>query len=143
MKTTLFLTAVLVLFLACGSGESDSQQGTTLSDVKEKGSEFLQATQDYTVEQRGEYEKALKEKIESMNSKIDSLKQELDKVNQARREEMEKKIMKTEKQIHDLKQGLEQLKQAGDDAWQGLKSGIDQTVKSIEHAAKQMQSDIE
>ncbi|MDZ7723313.1 MAG: hypothetical protein U5R06_11035 [candidate division KSB1 bacterium] len=139
-KHFMLIAAVFVMFIACGDGESDAQKSTGLSDVKEKGSEFLQATQDYTVEQREEYEKALNEKIESMNAGIDSLKQQLDAANEKRRQELEKQITKLEKQVYDLKQSLEQLKQAGDGAWQGIKSGIDQTVKSIENAAKKLQT---
>ena len=135
MKNVLILLlSVFIVFSAC-DGQKDAEQQTSLDEVKEKGSELLQATKNYTVEQRQVYEEKLKEKIQTMKAQVDELRVQLDSVSEEQRQKMQEQVQKMDKQIYDLEQGLGQLKQASDDAWAGIKDGIEQTVKKIEGSA--------
>lgn len=140
-RTTLLIVLTvfiaMVFLVACSrQKEADkSQTKVTSADVKKEAKKAMETTKAYTLQQKEEYEKQIKAKLQKINGEI----QQLQSKAQSRATELKEKgkaeFAQAMEGLHKKKQAaaekLNELNSASGKAWEDMKSGMDEAMDEL------------
>jgi len=138
------LLSVIVVGLSLGWGgpavAAEGKPGVSAEDVKKETKEALGAAKELTVQQKEEFQKKMRDKLDRIQREIDRL---VFKANQAKKEtraELNKVIGELQKKKDAIAKKLQELESASGKAWNDLKSGLNASMEELEKSYKRAQS---
>lgn len=105
---------------------------TTLHDVRQAGSNAVVTTGHYTEQQIKELNKAAEKQFHELGKKLNELKSNAQTQTGQAKADMDKKIAEAQKKLDDLKPKLKELKTVATNAWSDVKSAFDNGIKDLE-----------
>jgi chromosome segregation ATPase len=105
---------------------------TSLQDVRQAGSNALVTTGNYTEQQIKELNKAAEKQFHELGKKLNELKSNAQTQTGQAKADLDKKIAEAQKKLDDLKPKLKELKTAATNAWGDVKSAFDNGIKDLE-----------
>jgi chromosome segregation ATPase len=105
---------------------------TSLQDVRQAGSNALVTTGNYTEQQIKELNKAAEKQFHELGKKLNELKSNAQTQTGQAKADLDKKIAEAQKKLDDLKPKLKELKTAATNAWSDVKSAFDNGIKDLE-----------
>ena len=127
-----FVVLSLLLFAAPLLSHGQTNNTTTLHDVRQAGSNAVVTTGHYTEQQIKELNKAAEKQFRELGKKLKELKSNAQTQTGQARADMDKKIAEAQKKLDDLKPKLKELKTAATNAWGQAKSAFDNGIKDLE-----------
>jgi chromosome segregation ATPase len=125
--------AVLSLLLAAPLlSRGQTNNTTTLNDVRQAGSNAVVTTGHYTEQQIKELNKAAEKQFHELGKKLNELKSNAQTQTGQAKADLDKKIAEAQKKFDDLKPKLKELKTAATNAWGDVKSAFDNGIKDLE-----------
>lgn len=139
---------VLVLILAAGVGLEAGRQGeaaeprdkVTADDIKKESKEALEATKEYTAQQKDAFYKKAQAELDEMQAKIVRLKAEAGKASGKVKADVEKMIHELEEQKEAAAKKLEALQSASGRAWNDLKAGMNSAMDDLKKSYQRARS---
>lgn len=131
--------AFLFINYGCSDQEQPAMQvkeseTTTIEDVKKEAGELVEATKEYTLEQKEAYERQLAGKFEEYEKKLSTLRQQLNMAGGDVKQRMQEKIESLQGKLDDMKSMTEQLKDTSGEAWNDMKVGLDKAEDDLNKA---------
>jgi hypothetical protein len=127
----------LLLLAAPLLSRGQSNNTTTLDDVKQADKNAAVTTGHYTEQQIKELDKAAEKQFHELRKKLNDLKANAQSQTGQARADMDKKIAEAQKKLDDLKPKLDELKVAATNAWADVKSAFDTGIKDIQQRLQQ------
>jgi uncharacterized protein YqfA (UPF0365 family) len=131
MKITRIVIASVLLAPVPLTSWAQSNNATTLQDVRQAGSNALATTGHYTQQQIKDLDKAADKQFRELGKKLDDLKAKAQSQTGQAKADMDKKIAEAQKKLDDLKPKLKELKTAATNAWADVKSAFDQGIDDL------------
>ena len=123
---------ILSLLLAASVlSRGQTNNTTTLQDVRQADSNALVTTGNYTKQQIREFNKSAEKQFRELGKKLDDLKAKAQTQTGQVKSNMDEKIAEAQKKLDDLKPMLKELKTVATNAWGDVKSGFEQGVDDI------------
>lgn len=121
----LIFLAFISFFIYLAVMTDISLAGASKKDkMSEKTNEALNATIEYTHEQKEEFQAHMKMKLDSVHEEIIALKSKMNKAKSKVSENLKDKIEELEKKEKSLQNDLESMKTKSDKAWGHMKNGM-------------------
>lgn len=136
----LLLIAVVVLVgsvLDARVGLAEAKSDSSAQDVKRETKEALQATKQYTVQQKRDFEKKTREELDRMEKQIDHLKSKAGQAKKETQAELHQLIGDMEEKRQAAAKKLKELQSASGKAWNDVRSGVSASVDELEKTYKQ------
>ncbi len=130
------LSGLAALYLGCGRQE-EPKKTVTPGEVKQKMGEAAKTAKEYLTQQQEKYLKETQGKLDDLGKKISDLKQQAEKQTGDLKAKLDEQVAALQKQAEAAKQKLEGMKGAGAEAWEKLKSGVDEALGELEKSYKQ------
>ncbi|MGW8303323.1 MAG: hypothetical protein ACWGNO_14700 [Desulfobacterales bacterium] len=142
------LTAFIAttFLVACGDQKEAEkfQKKVTSADVKKEAKEAMETTKAYTLQQKEEYQKQIKAKLEEIDREIQALQAKAQSRATELKEESKAELNQAMEGLLKKKQAaaekLNELKSASGKAWEDIKSGVDKAMDDLNKAYDQARS---
>lgn len=85
---------------------------------------------------REKYIQSVESKLREWDAEIEKFEAQAQQAESEKKAEYQKQLRKLRKQRTDTEQKLKELQQAGDEAWDELKAGMEDSVNSLSSAVK-------
>ena len=132
MKITRIVVASVLLAAVPLTSWAQSNNTTTLQDVRQAGSNALVTTGHFTQQQIKDLDKAADKQFRELGKKLDDLKQSAKTQTGQAKADMDKKIAEAQKKLDELKPKLKELHTAATNAWADVKSAFDNGIKDLQ-----------
>ena len=137
MKLVLIAVVVLVgSVLGEQVGWAETQSGASAQDVKRETKEALQATKQYTVQQKREFEKKTREELDRMEKQIEHLKSKAGQAKKETKTELHQLVGDVEAKRQAAGKKLKELQSASGKAWNDVRSGVSASMDELEKTYK-------
>ncbi|MDH3444110.1 MAG: hypothetical protein OEN50_09330 [Deltaproteobacteria bacterium] len=128
LKTTLFLTALTILFAAgCGG---DQSSGSADKLTKEAG-EAVEAVKAYASEKKTQFQEQAEEKLTEYQERIDELKVKAEKATGEAKEKFNETMAEWNGKKEALKRQMEEFKTATAENWAKVENQINQGIEEL------------
>jgi hypothetical protein len=134
-KPFLILSLALLVAFAlsgCGKEEPPKPKEVTKDQLKEQAGQLADTAKDYLQQQKDKFLQDFDGRIKGLNKKIDELQAEADKATPELKEKLQTGLNKLQEKQGVIKKQLEESKSAAGQAWEDLKSGLDETLKQVD-----------
>ena len=134
----------MALFFACGDQKDAEKSDTkvTYEDVKKESKEAMETAKEYTQEQKEEYLRQMRAKLDEFNKEIQELQTKAASkaigLKEASKEELSQSMKELAEKKKAAAEKIDELKNASGNAWEDIKTGadlaMDELNKSLEQA---------
>ena len=140
MKRISFLLTVMVISVWMALVEqrvaAEAKTGTSAQDVKKETREALEATKEFTLQQKEDFQKKIQAELDRMQKQIDRLRAKADDAKTEAQADLNKAIAELQKRKDAAGKKLQELESASEHAWGNLKSGLNTAMEDLEKSYK-------
>lgn len=133
MKRFSFLLTVMVISVCMAlveqRGAAEAKTGTSAQDVKKETREALEATKEFTLQQKEDFQKKIQAELDRMQKQIDHLRAKADHAKTEAQADLDKAIAELQKRKDAAGKKLQELESASEKAWGNLKSGLNTAME--------------
>lgn len=115
---------------------AETKSGVSAQDVKQETKEALEATKEFTVQQKEDFQKKMQAELDRMQKQIDHLTAKADHAKKEAQAELNKAIGELQKQKDAAGKKLHELESASEKAWGDLKAGLNAVMEDLEKSYK-------
>ncbi|HVM60143.1 MAG TPA: hypothetical protein VMV72_04685 [Verrucomicrobiae bacterium] len=131
MKTLRRFVALTLLLATPVVARGQTNNTTTLRDVRQAGSNALVTTGKYTQQQIQDMNRSAEKQFRELGKKLDDLKASAQSHTGQARSNMDARVAEAQKKLDELKPKLKELKTAATNTWAQVKSAFDQGIEDI------------
>jgi len=134
----IMLLLALGAFPGCGEKEQPESKPATVSkeDVKKEAKEAYDAAKAYTQEQMQAFRKQMEIKLNEFGEKIDQLQAKTEKLGEDGKAKAQQQLTALRQKRDEVSEKLKELGSSSGNAWDQLKSGIDEAMEDLGNAYK-------
>jgi hypothetical protein len=139
MKLLLLLIAVVVLLGPARDKQAvaaETKPDVSAQDVKKETKEALEATKEYTVQQKKDFQKEMRVKLDRVQEEIDRLTAKAKHAKKEAQAELNEEIEELRKKKDAAGKYLEKLESASGKAWSDLRSSLNTIMEDLEKSYK-------
>ncbi len=125
------LLAGSLVLLPGGGIAAESQSPAGADKVIRETKEAVEATKQYSVQQKEAFEKAVRSELNEMHAKIAELRKKTEAASAAARVELQKAVQDLEKKKDEARKKLDQVNDSTSAAWATLKDGMTLAVEDL------------
>jgi archaellum component FlaC len=131
-RTTLVLCAMSILLtMANGPAAAGDQQPSTTDKVLRDAKEALEATKQYTLQQKEAFAKTVQVELNELQPKIAEFQKRTSAASAEARKDLQRAIQDLEKKKEEARRKLEEVNQSTSSAWSSLKDGLNAAVEDL------------
>lgn len=116
---------------------SDRPQPSTTDRIVRDTKEAVEATKQYTIQQKETFQKAVRSELIDLQARIAELQKKTDAVSAEARAEMQKALKELEGKKEEAKKKLEELNESTSSTWGRLKDGMNAAVEDLKKSYKE------
>ncbi len=132
VRIMLLLCAMNVLLtMADGPVAAGDQQTSTTDKVLREAKEALEATKQYTLQQKEAFEKTVQVELNELQPKIAELQKRTSAASAEARKDLQKAIQDLEKKRDEARRKLEEVNESSSSAWSLFKDGMTAAVEDL------------
>lgn len=132
VRIMLLLSAMNVLLtMADGPVAAGDQQTSTTDKVLREAKETLEATKQYTLQQKEAFEKTVQVELNELQPKIAELQKRTSAASAEARKDLQKAIQDLEKKRDEARRKLEAVNESSSSAWSLFKDGMTAAVEDL------------
>ena len=138
-RFSFLLTVVVISFcmaLVQQRGAAEAKTGTSAQDVIKETKEVLEATKEFTLQQKGDFQKKIQAELDRMQQQIDHLRTKADHAKTEAQVDLNKTIAELQRRKDAAGKELQELESASEKAWGNLKSGLNTAMEDLEKSYK-------
>jgi len=140
LKRFSFLLTVMIISVCMALAEQriavEAKTGTSAQDVKKETKEALEATKEFTLQQKEDFQKKIQAELDRMQQQIDHLRAKAAQAKTEAQAELNKAIAEPQKRKDAAGKKLQELESASEKAWGNLKSGLNSAMEDLEKSYK-------
>jgi parvulin-like peptidyl-prolyl isomerase len=123
-------------------GGYGAEPAVTAETIRKDARETLEATRQYTAQQKEAFQQAAREELEVIQRQILQLQSKVGQASASARAELQQSINDLEVKKDATRKTLEELKSATDAQWDGVKSGIHRAIDELKQLSREALSRI-
>ena len=139
------VVAAISVFTTTSFAASSSSDKTSMKEVQQQMSEAATAIKNYSVEQRDEAGREVRETLDELDADIEHLQQRLDKkadhMDQAARQTARATLEDIRKQRNDLSEWYGGMQHSSSEAWLQIKSGFLKSFEMLQQTFEKAQKE--
>lgn len=122
----------LIIFVGTDPAWADERSGgSSAAEVSREAKEAIEATKEYTAEQKDAFQKAVKRELEDLQANLKVLQQKTNEASAEARLQLQKAVTKLEQKKEVARKKLEELNAASTLAWSALKEGMNAALQDL------------
>lgn len=132
----LMVAAVAILLAACGSQSDTAEKKTEVTgeDVTRETTEAVQTTQAFLAQQKEEYEKQVRTKLDELDAQVDELQARAKTEAIETKAELKEALEDFGRKREAAQKDLEKLEDAAVEGWEHMKAGMANAMEELEQA---------
>lgn len=132
----LMVAAVAILLAACGSQSDTAEKKTEVTgeDVTRETTEAVQTTQAFLAQQKEEYEKQVRAKLDELDAQVDELQAKAKAEATETKVELKEALEDFRRKREAAQKDLEKLEDAAVEGWEQMKAGMANAMEELERA---------
>jgi predicted nucleic acid-binding Zn-ribbon protein len=139
-KRISFLLAVMAISVCMALVDrrvaAEAKTGTSAQDVKKETKEALEATKEFTLQQKEDFQKKIQAELDRMQQQIDHLRAKADHAKTEAQADLNIAIAELQRRKDAAGKKLQELESASEKAWGNIKSGLNTAMKDLEKSYK-------
>ncbi len=137
MVLTLWATGTLLTITPWTATAGDQPQPSATDKMVRDTKDAVEATKQYTIQQKEAFQKAIQNELNEMQVKIADLQKKTSAASVEARAEMQKAIQDLEKQKDEARKKLDEVNASTSSAWSKLKDGMNTAVADLKKSYKE------
>ena len=132
----LTVATVAILLAACGSQSDTAEKKTEVTgeDVTRETTEAVQTTQAFLAQQKEEYEKQVRAKLDELDAQVDELQTKAKIEATETKAELKEALEDFRRKREAAQKDLEKLEDAAVEGWEQMKAGMANAMEELEQA---------
>lgn len=134
------------LVMWCGlvsAGVEAGEQPVTSGAIAKEARETIEATAQYTVQQKEAFQRKAQEELEAIQKQMAALQGKADKASASARMELQKSIHELEVKKEAVRKQLDGLRSATDAKWSEMKAGVHTAIEEMNQSYQRLRSKLQ